>query len=179
MSIKKIIIILATGIVLAGLGYLFLHEEKNVPQSPTPLPTNNSPLPRPSGSTVAKPINPEASRLHDTENLLLHDIQTNLSNWQATKDLAYLEQAINQSTDPDNESVLEVWGFLIAAGPSGLANAFGQSLIEEGKAPIETGIFIFDWFIELSGDYGSLSSAKKQEILKAREQLNVYVNTRQ
>ena len=98
------------------------------------------------------------------EDITYNQINKNLYDWSTTKDPELIKQSLKLSESADNETILESWRPFMATNSSELIKLIPKSdNIQKTKSDIH---LIFEWYIELSGDFEKLSSSKKQEILK-------------
>lgn len=92
-----------------------------------------------------------------------------LFDWNTTKDPELLKQAVFMSRSADNETILESWRLFMSSNSSELIKTIYRSdNIQQTKNDV---LLIFQWYIELSGEFEKLSNTKKQEILKQYNQL--------
>ncbi len=103
------------------------------------------------------------------EDVEYNNLNKILFNWEITKNPELLSQALSLSESADNEVLLEAWRPFISKNSSELIKIINTSSdIKKTKANV---YLIFQWYVELSGEYENLSSAKKQEITKQYNQL--------
>lgn len=96
------------------------------------------------------------------EDLISQDIQKKLSDWALTKDENKLREALTLTSKTNNEVILNAWVDFMKKDSSELIKILNSSSdIIKTKADMYE---IFDWFINMSGEYDALPSSKKQEI---------------
>lgn len=138
-----------------------------------PLNTNNS------GTTTSKVENgyyTDTSNLnstdHDNNNqddILKNKVEKTLFNWNITKDESTLREAVALSEDVDNEVVLEAWIPFMKTNSNELIKLINTSSDKQKtEATVQV---IFQWYIELSGEYEKLSSGQKQQLTDQYNQL--------
>lgn len=96
------------------------------------------------------------------EDYIYKNIQKNIFNWNITKDPELLKKSITLSENASNETILESWRSFMTSNSSELiklVNTSSNSIEDK-----ETVRLIFEWYINLSGEYEKLSASKKAEI---------------
>jgi exopolysaccharide biosynthesis protein len=87
-----------------------------------------------------------------------------LFDWNTTKDPEILKTVLKNTEGADNEGLLEVWRPFMQKNSSELIKIIDTSPnIKQTKSNIR---LIFEWYIDLSGDFEKLSSVKKQELMR-------------
>lgn len=133
------------------------------------LSTNNTIINSESESTTSEELLINIEYTEGVEELENIKIKKLLFDWEITKDSELLKQALVLSKSTDNETVLEAWRPFMSKNSAELVKIIYKSnKIEETKKDIYS---IFEWYIELSGEFETLTNAKKQEILKQYNQL--------
>lgn len=114
-------------------------------------------------------VNPADYAGSGPEDILRKKIEKILFNWGVTKDEKSLRDAIALSENADNEAVLSAWISFMKTDSAELVKIINTSTdIKRTKNTVST---IFQWFIELSGEYEKLSPAKKQQLTNQYNQL--------
>lgn len=87
-----------------------------------------------------------------------------LFDWNTTKDPEILKIVLKSTESADNETLLEAWRPFMSKNSAELIKLIDTSSdIKQTKTNIR---LVFEWYIELSGDFEKLSSAKRQEIMR-------------
>jgi uncharacterized protein YxeA len=103
------------------------------------------------------------------EDVRYNQINKILLNWNITKEPELLRQALILSRSADNEAILESWRPFMSKNSSDLIKTIDTSTdMEQARKDI---YLIFQWYIELSGEYQTLTPSKKTEIQKQYNQL--------
>lgn len=114
-------------------------------------------------------ISPNDFASNNPEDITKKKIENILFNWNITKDESSLREAITLSEDIDNEIIFEAWIPFMGTNSAELIKLVNTSTnIQKTKVTIKG---IFEWYVELSGEYEKLSSAKKQQITNQYNQL--------
>jgi uncharacterized membrane protein len=87
-------------------------------------------------------------------------IQTKLNEWDKNKNKSFLKEALKITGSPNNEAILNPWGPLVKTNSSAIFELTKEATKEE----LLTIFFIFEWFVEGSGDFENISIDKKIEI---------------
>lgn len=176
MNNKKFIIIIISLILIFGIIFIFLYTQKS--KQPDKTQENRAVL---ETDTIKKTSEAIISTLSNTENQTVYEstltedetlsmkIKSNLSNWEITREKELIIQSVEMSSGHDNEALMEVWIPFMKKNSKEILN-----LVDTSKDKIKfkaRGYFIFDWFINNSGEYEKLSKTKQQEILGQFNQL--------
>ncbi len=103
------------------------------------------------------------------EDIIHKKIEKLLFDWETTKDKNLLIEAINLSANADNEVILSAWTDFMKKNSAELVKVItGSSNEKQTREDIRR---IFEWYVELSGEYEKLSSTKRQEISRQYQQL--------
>ncbi len=103
------------------------------------------------------------------ESVLKNKIEKILSNWNITKDPNLLKEALVLSEGLDNEVVFEAWIPFMKTDSSELVKLISTSAnTQKTKATVRG---IFEWYMELSGEYQKLTNGKKQQLTNQYNQL--------
>jgi hypothetical protein len=114
-------------------------------------------------------VDPNDYNNTNPESVLKKKIEKILSNWSITKDPNLLREALVLSEGLDNEVVFEAWVPFMKTDSSELVKLITTSTnTQKTKATIRG---IFEWYIELSGEYEKLTIGKKQQVTNQYNQL--------
>jgi flagellar basal body-associated protein FliL len=108
------------------------------------------------------------------EKTKLQNIEKNLFNWELTKDVAFLKEALKLTEDSDNEAFVDKWSIFMSKNSSELIKMVDSST--DIKKNSMTAYLIFDWYINLNVEYKKLSNTKRQEINRQYQQLKTFLN---
>ena len=119
-------------------------------------------------SSTTPEINP-LDYIETAEAKISQKIKKLLSDWSIIKDKNLLIEGLKLSEGADNESILEAWtDFMKKDSIELLKLTNTSSNIKKTKNDVR---LIFEWFINLSGEYEKLSSGKRIEIKNQYNQL--------
>ncbi len=110
----------------------------------------------------------------ELESIKNKNIKDLLTNWEITRDEELLKEALNISKSIDNEFALASWINFLSNNSKELLYISNKSLNK--KEDTEYIITIFEWYIDLSGEYELLNQSKKQELLNQLKQLQYNIN---
>lgn len=180
--IKIIIAIIVVFILI--FSYLFMKEKnvttntKNISTAendsrlPLNTDTNNTGTTTVGGNgyyTNTPNLNPTDYSSNNPEDILKNKIEKLLFNWSLTKDESTLREALVLSEGIDNEVVLEAWIPFMKENSNELIKLINTS---SNKQKTKTTInIIFQWYIQLSGEYEKLSNSQKLQIKNQYNQL--------
>ena len=118
--------------------------------------------------------NIDQKNIVELESIKNKNIKDLLNNLEITKDEELLKEALNISKSIDNEFALASWNNFLSKNSKELLYISNKSTnkIEDTKYIVT----IFEWYIDLSGEFESLNQSKKQEILNQLEQLQYNIN---
>lgn len=103
------------------------------------------------------------------EDVLNKKISKILFDWTITRDENSLREALALSENADNEAILEAWVPFMQKDSAELLKLINTS--SDGKRTKAGISVLFQWYINLSGDYEKLSTAKRQQITNQYNQL--------
>jgi hypothetical protein len=103
------------------------------------------------------------------EEQIKNTIEKRLRDWKITKDENLLRGALTLSENADNEAILSAWTSFMSTDSGELLKIIDSS-VDAKRTKGNIGL-IFEWYIELSGEYEKLSGAKKQQLTNQYNQL--------
>ena len=182
------IIIAITVVLLAIIIFLYIRNNNTTTETVGDIPvqvgsdgrpvlntgtstnTNNSgQQTNPDTSVSNANISPNDFAGNGPEDMTKKKIEKILFNWNITKDENSLREAVVLSENIDNEIIFEAWIPFMGMNSAELVKIINTSTdIQKTKSTIRG---IFEWYIELSGEYEKLSSAKKQQLTNQYNQL--------
>ena len=186
IKFTKIIIIILTILILSA-GFIFIQKNKTkntitetnqdtaVTENRVIFKTKNTnTVIETDYSTSSETLNGTSTPLEQKTNTVeyppseddLQHIKTSklLFDWNTTKDIEVLKTVLKNTEGADNEALLEVWRPFMSKNSAELIKLIETSSnIKQTKTNIR---LIFEWYIELSGDFEKLSATKKQEIMR-------------
>lgn len=110
------------------------------------------------------------------ETALLEDINKNILQWSQSKNNQYLEDALILTfKNRDNETSFEPWAEQVQKNSSQILLLLSKDSSIETLTSAYT---IYEWFIQLSGQYEKLIPEKKQSISRDFMQIQIYINSK-
>ena len=156
----------------------FLRQEKNITQNPVSPQENSIQAQRNTvkGQQEDVPLKKSASAPIYDETILLEDIKKNISQWSESKNVEYLKNALLITyKNINNETSFEPWLQEIQNNSSQITLSLNKDSSIETLTSAYT---IYEWFIQLSGQYEKLSPEKKQSISRDFMQIQIYINNK-
>ncbi len=148
-----------------------MNSKKNIVDQP--LNTNTDQEVRTIFNTntdINTPVQIPPPETESTEVKKVDNINKLFSNWEITKDQETLKQLTDMTGGADNEAFYEPWVKFFVNGNSGeLIKTINTSTNK--KETTQKIFYIFEWFINGSGEYEKLSSTRRQEISNQYNQL--------
>lgn len=181
---KKIIIFISLLALISGLIFFSFFYTKRETSTPTnSQPSETFPLEKKEvgesfrGETSVRENNIEINTdlNNDTKSkeiVIPLKIKDNLSSWVKNQNIELLEETLLLTLENNsNESFFEPWRDFIKNNSSKFLSTLNQNTDE--KLLLST-YYIYDWFINLSGEYEKLTHQEKQGISKDFMQIQIY-----
>lgn len=153
----------------------------NLPTSPTTgTPSTSKPfIPTPTSvATSSGQPTTITTKPYNSENVLQDKISILLQEWQTTGKPASLKEALTLSTGTSNETVLYAWVPIMSSRSSEVVSLIESTTDNERSSLLNASSDIFEWFVELSGVYETLSPAARQDVIEGYGKIKSYTNER-
>lgn len=172
---KKIFIILPiVAIALIGL-IVFVGNGPEKTTGTPPADTRALPSAQNNVSNTRPPtdnaVRTEPGR-SDTELQAAQAVDEHVRQWEQTKNVQFLNVALNAVSDPDNESALHAWTRVLESRPEALLEAATASSTNKEDS-VASARVVIEWYVYLSGRFDSLPEAARQGILRISQQLEL------
>jgi len=174
---KYILILILILTLLSGLLFYFLKNKNNKEKVETFQNIEDfQTLKQNKEETLNKElheVSKEIAQSKSSENSIVSEIKDFIVFWEEKDDLNSLITAIRLTNENmSNERIISLWEPTIRTNSSKIVLSLSN---EPDKKTLFTASVIYDWFINLSGEYEKLTKEERQKISRDLMQIQLYL----